>query len=355
MEKTVTNTRLSAGMGPRTVMQHCYVELLSAPMIRVTLAVVATVSIAMAAVGPAGSFEALSMLERMMSSALYAGICAPIFYSLGVVTAYLCRFRKPFEMIIALAGMSMYVAFPLGTAVYTIEGFAHPDYSEAIGLLPIYLSVATSAVACSILMSYLAWQRVWHAAPVTARSDPDRALATATREVNAATPPPNQDVSPAGAVQDESANSPAHPNGDGPVAELIPSVAQRVATPRPGRQPRALLRLLPQGLGTDLIYIKSEDHYLEVHTTVGSSLIKMRFSAAVAELGDRGVQVHRSYWVANGHVTRSVRNGKRTLLRLKGDHKVPVSLTYLPAVRAMLARSRHSASLPPQAGKGAHA
>ena len=51
-----------------------------------------------------------------------------------------------------------------------------------------------------------------------------------------------------------------------------------VATPRPGRQPRALLRLLPESLGTDLIYIKSEDHYLEVHTTVGSSLIKMRFS-----------------------------------------------------------------------------
>ena len=110
----------------------------------------------------------------------------------------------------------------------------------------------------------------------------------------------------------------------------------------------------PRGLGTDLIYIKSEDHYLEVHTTVGSSLIKMRFSDAVAELGDRGVQVHRSYWVANGHVTRSVRNGKRTLLRLTGDHKVPVSATYLPAVRAMLARSRHSASLPPQAGNGAH-
>ena len=171
MEKTVTNTRLSAGMGPRTVMQHCYVEMLSPPMIRVTLAVVATVCIAMAAVGPAGSFEALSMLERMVSSALYAGICAPIFYSLGVVTAYFCRFRKPVEMIIALAGMSVYVAFPLGTAVYTIEGFAHPDYSEAIGLLPIYLSVATSAVACSILMSYLTWQRIRHAAPVTTRSD----------------------------------------------------------------------------------------------------------------------------------------------------------------------------------------
>ena len=151
----------------------------------------------------------------------------------------------------------MYVAFPLGTAVYTIEGFAHPDYSEAIGLLPIYLSVATSAgrLLHSDVVPDLA--RIRHAAPVTTRSDPDRALATATREVKAAPPPPSHDVSPAGAVQDESANSPAHPNGDGPVAELIPSVAQPVATPHPGRQPRALLRLLPDRQGTDLIYIKS--------------------------------------------------------------------------------------------------
>ena len=93
-------------------------------------------------------------------------------------------------------------------------------------------------------------------------------------------------------------------------------------------------------MGTDLIYIKSEDHYLEVHTTIGSSLVKMRFSDAVAELGERGIQIHRSYWVATSHVTRSVRSGKRTVLRLTGDHKVPVSVTHLLAVRAILARSR---------------
>ena len=102
------------------------------------------------------------------------------------------------------------------------------------------------------------------------------------------------------------------------------------------------MKLLPDRLGTDLIYIKSEDHYLEVHTTVGSSLVKMRFSEAVAELGERGIQVHRSYWVGTSHVTRSVRSGKRTLLRLTGDHKVPVSVTHLPAVRAILARRTHS-------------
>ena len=56
------------------------------------------------------------------------------------------------------------------------------------------------------------------------------------------------------------------------------------------------------------------------------------------ELGDRGMQVHRSYWVATSHVTRSVRSGKRTILRLTGDHKVPVSVTHRPAVRAALGR-----------------
>ena len=50
------------------------------------------------------------------------------------------------------------------------------------------------------------------------------------------------------------------------------------------------------------------------------------------------MQVHRSYWVATRHVTRSVRSGKRTLLRLTGDHKVPVSVTHMPAVRALLRR-----------------
>ena len=105
-----------------------------------------------------------------------------------------------------------------------------------------------------------------------------------------------------------------------------------------GEQPGVLVRLLPDRLGTDLVYIKSEDHYLEVHTTVGSSLIKMRFSDAVAELGDSGMQVHRSYWVARRHVSRSFRSGKRTLLRLTGDHKVPVSASHLPTVRASLRR-----------------
>ena len=90
-------------------------------MIRVTLAVMAAVALSMGALGPAGSFDALGLLERVVFSVLYAGICGPIFYSLGVVTLYFCRFRKPVEIGLALVGMVMYVSFPAGTVVYTIE------------------------------------------------------------------------------------------------------------------------------------------------------------------------------------------------------------------------------------------
>ena len=60
----------------------------------------------------------------------------------------------------------------------------------------------------------------------------------------------------------------------------------------------------------------------------------MRLTDAVAEFGDLGMQVHRSYWVAHRHVLGTVNCGERTLLRLTSGHQVPVSRTYVPAVHA---------------------
>ena len=61
-----------------------------------------------------------------------------------------------------------------------------------------------------------------------------------------------------------------------------------------------------------------------------------RFSDAVAQLGDQGMQVHRSYWVAHRHVTDVVQRDAQTLLGLTGGHEVTVSRTYLQTVRAAL-------------------
>ena len=61
-----------------------------------------------------------------------------------------------------------------------------------------------------------------------------------------------------------------------------------------------------------------------------------RFADAVAELGDQGMQVHRSYWVARRHVVGIERRTERTVLLLTGGEVVPVSRTYLAAVREAL-------------------
>ena len=344
-------------------MQHGYRELLSAHMVRVTLATSAAFVVVMALVGPAGTFHGLTLLQRLGFGSLYACISWPLCYAQMVVTHYLFRFRKPAVIWIAVLVATMYAAWPLSAMVFAIESLAHPTYAATIGLRQIYLLFAASAVAWSTLSCYLVWQRVRHATPVI--EPPDSAdLPEVARDANGAPtaangdvatgpyPSDSNDASPAGAAQDESADgrdeaaaeydesadSRPHPISGTPAPEQAPLGAQQLATHRRARQPGALLKLLPDRLGTDLIYIKSEDHYLEVHTTAGSSLVKMRFSDAVDELGDQGMQVHRSYWVATRHVTRSVRSGKRTVLRLTGDHKVPVSVTHLPAVRTILAR-----------------
>jgi len=80
--------------------------------------------------------------------------------------------------------------------------------------------------------------------------------------------------------------------------------------------------------------VSSEDHYLRVHTSVGDELILMRLADAVRELeGAGGLQVHRSWWVAKAAVRDAARAGGKLTLVLVSGKEVPVSRTYLPAVR----------------------
>ena len=74
---------------------------------------------------------------------------------------------------------------------------------------------------------------------------------------------------------------------------------------------------------------------MEAHTLAGSAILLMRFADAVTELSDRGLQVHRSYWVAKRCMKRLVRRDGRTILRLVTGQELPVSRTYLSAARAV--------------------
>ncbi len=83
---------------------------------------------------------------------------------------------------------------------------------------------------------------------------------------------------------------------------------------------------LPPALGSDIIALEMEDHYVRVHTALGSELVLMRLRDAMGELdGVEGRQVHRSWWVARGAVEDVIRDGRNVRLKLARDLVAPVS------------------------------
>jgi hypothetical protein len=104
------------------------------------------------------------------------------------------------------------------------------------------------------------------------------------------------------------------------------------ATPDPVR-PRLLARL-PGRLGQEVIALQAEDHYVRVHTVLGSDLLLMRFADAVAEAeGIDGLRVHRSWWVAKAAVVSAKAEGRRAVLTLTTGLEVPVTRESVPEVR----------------------
>ncbi|HYC04938.1 MAG TPA: LytTR family DNA-binding domain-containing protein [Azospirillaceae bacterium] len=112
---------------------------------------------------------------------------------------------------------------------------------------------------------------------------------------------------------------------------------------RPGQEPPAdpapaaaapFLKRVPARLGTELLALETEDHYLRIHTPLGSDLVLCSLGEALAGLPpDMGLRVHRSWWVAASAVAGSEREGDRLLLTLSGGLRVPVSRTYMLAVK----------------------
>ncbi len=106
------------------------------------------------------------------------------------------------------------------------------------------------------------------------------------------------------------------------------------ATAPTSTRPRFLDRL-PPTVGAPLLCLNMEDHYVRAHGPAGSALILMRMRDAVAELdGLPGLQVHRSWWVAGDAVERVETEDGRMRLRLVNGMTVPVARSQLGAVKA---------------------
>lgn len=103
--------------------------------------------------------------------------------------------------------------------------------------------------------------------------------------------------------------------------------------PAPTGTPRFVDRL-PPAIGSDLIALEMEDHYVRAHTTLGSDLVLMRLRDAMAELdGIEGAQVHRSWWVARHAVEDVKREGRNMRLVLATGLEAPVSRTNVSVLK----------------------
>ena len=126
-------------------------------------------------------------------------------------------------------------------------------------------------------------------------------------------------------------------------AVMYVRVNQRIGRmPQTDSSPAPFLDRLPVELGKELISLSMQDHYVEVTTTKGKTLILMSLVDAMEETGNfGGVRIHRSHWIATEAFRGLVRRNNRLFAKLKDGRELPVSRTYAATVRGLLPNERH--------------
>ena len=338
--------RIAGWATERGLWRAAYRELLAPRTVAIAIASVALFVVAMTIFGPLGTLETLRPLRRAAYWTLCAAVTFPLCYALAAVVLYLTRRGSLVQMLPAVAAAVLFEGLVCTAVVATADTLFRPAHEGPRSLVNTYLTVTIVVAVCTFFVHFVMFQRIRAAAAIAERPSHDAAS------------PPGPPPEPAGTAGAATPGDPVQPRtGTGsagtvpgrPPHEAAPGPAP--ATPAPGagttdrerptaRQAQFYARL-SQTVSRDIIYLKVDDHYIHVHTSAGSCLVLMRFADAVADLGDLGMQVHRSYWAAHRHMLATVRREGRTMLRLSGGAHVPISRPYLPAVRAVLRAPQH--------------
>ena len=94
---------------------------------------------------------------------------------------------------------------------------------------------------------------------------------------------------------------------------------------------------LPRHLGTNLLHIASEDHYVKATTELGSHMVLMRFSDALEELEAMdGIQIHRSHWVTRSGIDTLLREDGKLVVRTINEQTIPVSRGRVKQVKGFI-------------------
>jgi DNA-binding LytR/AlgR family response regulator len=116
------------------------------------------------------------------------------------------------------------------------------------------------------------------------------------------------------------------------VSMITERPAETGVTAAPGPPP--ILERVPLPQRGALLALIVEDHYVDIVTERGKTLVLMRLADAIRETtGVPGLQIHRSHWVACAAVVKAHRSDGKVVLELSNGLRLPVSRGYLPAAR----------------------
>ena len=305
-------------------LKFAYREMVGPFMIIISGSVAAVLVALFAVSGPRSTAQTLNLWERIGYFASVAALCWPLGHAFAAMVLYYVRRRSWVLLAPVTLAAGLVAAANVATVAYGLYRLFVPHYAGDLRWSVIYLLSAVATVPCVALIYFLAFQRAGLRPVVggaVAEGGPAAALAGAEAAASGAGMTTGSEARQGASVAEPERTQ---------VPQSSPAAGQEG-----GRQPRFLDRL-PAALGHDVMYLKVRSHYVNVVTTAGSGALLMRFADAVAELGDQGMQVHRSYWVARRHVVGIERRAERTVLLLTGGAEVPVSRTYLAAVREAL-------------------
>jgi LytTr DNA-binding domain len=125
--------------------------------------------------------------------------------------------------------------------------------------------------------------------------------------------------------------------GQNPGADPAPNADTKMAE-RNRIETRGVLDRLPRAIGSDLVSVSAELHYLDVVTTKGRATLLGRLSQLEAETGAIGLRVHRSHWVSLAHVRRVFRTRQGWQCEMRDGRRLPIARRRVSEVQGLLGR-----------------
>ncbi|MDE0449641.1 MAG: LytTR family DNA-binding domain-containing protein [Spirochaetaceae bacterium] len=322
-------------------MRFAHREMLKPEVALLVVGIIAYFLLQSAVSGSTYADAAMGWGQRLGYSGLVALLQSPISYACCVLTLYVVRDQRPLVTALALLAMVLVLGATCTAIVLAVFEAVPGAPARNLRLDRIYGACVFYLLSATSLVYYVLWVRLNRR---TGAEEAEGAAAAHVAEVPEEGP--------------RTITTP-HSGRPSPTAEVPATVSEDSGRHAVVKESRFFDRL-PDELGRDIIYLSAAAHYVDVVTAAGSASILLRFSDAVAELGDLGMRVHRSYWAAYAHVKRAVRRDGRTLLLLTDDHEVRVGRNYLAEVRAAVpkawvrARRRRTTETRPDAEASLH-